>query len=107
MSRIVFLNTTILTCDGDFNLQTVTLDDVKNILRDDCERLSAIGHESTAHVMTKLLGEAVSVNRIQYRQEKGDIAICFKLNGRPPEGAILSIDDIIEYGFELKILIMR
>jgi hypothetical protein len=106
MERIVFLNTTILTCDGTFSLKTMSLDDVKLALAHAVEvpRLSAIGHESTAQVLTELLGEPIAVNRIQYCQADGDFAICFKLNGRPLEGKILSKEEIEAIGYELKVL---
>jgi len=107
--RFVFLNTTILTVDGDFNLRTVSLDEVRDMLGldPDVPRLSAIGHESAAQIMSELLGEPIDVNRIQYSQHPSDIAICFKLRGRPPEGAILSRNQIEEIGYEFKVLTMR
>lgn len=105
MKRIVFLNTTILTCDGIFALKTQSLKDVKSFLSSiKDERLSAIGHESTAQILTELLGEEIVCNRIQYKQEPEDLAICFKLNGRPPEGKILSKEEIEAIGYELKFL---
>jgi hypothetical protein len=107
-TRIVFLNTSILTCDGEFSLQTIALDDLLQLLSSkDVPRLSAIGHASTAQVMTELLGEEVTVNRIEYCQLDTDIAVVFKLNGRPPEGAILSRNQIEEIGYSFKLLIKR
>ena len=103
--RIVFLNTTILTCDGIFSLHTQPLANVRELLsavKD--ERLSAIGHESTALILSELLGETIECNRIQYKQEIGDLAICFKLNGRPPEGKILTKEEIEAIGYEFKFL---
>jgi hypothetical protein len=107
MSRIVFLNTTIITTDGSYNCHEHSLDHVRSILSSnpDMLRLSAVGHDSTAQIMTELFGEAVATNRIQYAQEVGDIAICFKLSGRPVEGAILSREEIEKLGYSLKLLI--
>lgn len=35
---------------------------------------------------------------------KGDLAVCFKLNSRPKEGSILSLEDLQEIGFSWKLL---
>lgn len=66
--------------------------------------LSAIGHESTAQIMTELLETEVSVNRIQFEQESNQKAIVFKLNGRAPEGVILSKEEIAAIGYKFQLL---
>ena len=66
--------------------------------------LSAIGHETTAQILTELLGFEIPVNRIEYRQEPGDIALVFKLRGRPSEGKILTRDEIEAMGYDFGIL---
>ncbi|HNC58634.1 MAG TPA: DUF1874 domain-containing protein [Leptospiraceae bacterium] len=55
--------------------------------------------------MSELLGVTVPVNRIEYRQETGDTAIVFKLKGRPPEGAILSKEQLEEIGYDFGIIV--
>ena len=107
MARIVFLNTTILTVDGKFELTTWPLEQVKAYLSD-CTypRLSAVGHESTAQILSSLLGEDVAVNRIQFAQESEDVCICFKLKGRAPEGKILTEEEVEAIGYEFKMLTM-
>ncbi|XGU48360.1 STIV orfB116 family protein [Fusobacterium necrophorum subsp. funduliforme] len=66
--------------------------------------LSAIGHESTALIMTELLDAQVQVNRIQFAQENNQKAIVFKLNGRAPEGVILSKEEIEAIGYKFQLL---
>lgn len=108
--KITMLNTSILTNFGTYSYVPATLKDV-------CERLgshvcdpdhsvieSAIGHQSTAEILTELTGIDIPVNRINYRQEVGDLAIIFKLNDRPPEGKILSREEIEEIGFSFGLL---
>ena len=96
---VAILNTTILTNDGEFTLKTITLEEAKEILKDK-EILSAVGHESTSQILTKLLEREIPLNRKQK-------AICFKLLGRPEEGKILSLEDIEKIGYELKLLEMK
>lgn len=101
--KIAILNTTILTNDGDFSLNTITLDEAKEIIKGQ-EILSAVGHQSTAEILTTLLGVEIPMNRILFSQEVGQFAICFKLNGRPPEGEILTKEQLEEIGFTFKLL---
>lgn len=103
---IAILNTTILTADGDFSLKTISLKEAKKLIKEK-EILSAVGHESTSQILTNLLKVDVPVNRIQFKQESGQKALCFKLLGRPEEGKILTLKEIEEIGYEFKILEMK
>nr|DAX28099.1 MAG TPA: hypothetical protein [Caudoviricetes sp.] len=103
---IAILNTTILTADGDFTLQAISLDEAKQLIKDK-EILSAVGHESTAQILTELLEVDVPLNRIQFKQQSGQKALCFKLNGRPQEGTILTAEEIEKIGYEFKLLEMK
>jgi hypothetical protein len=55
---------------------------------------SYIGHESTAHVISELLGEKVEANRAQIHLENGDSCYVFQLTQRLPEGKILTAEEI-------------
>ena len=103
MGKVVLLNTSILTAYGSFKYTQISLDDVIRLTSDGFE--SAIGHDSTAKILTSLIGQEVKTNRLQYKQEIRDIAIIFKLNGRPEEGKILTVDEIETIGYEFGILI--
>jgi hypothetical protein len=71
-------------------------------IRENCE--SAIGHESTAEILTELLGIPVAVNRTNNKQAPGDRAIVFKLRGRPEEGRVLMRADIDRIGYDFGLL---
>lgn len=62
--------------------------------------VSAVGHESTAAIMSELLGVQVPVNRIQVVPVPGDKLLCFKLKRRTPEGVVLSKEEIKQLGYE-------
>lgn len=108
--RTVILNTSILTSYGKFNYYPASLDGVLSHLQgaDDTgiPVISAVGHESTAAILSELLYREVKVNRIEFKQEIGDVAIIFKLRGRPPEGKILTRKEIEEIGFDFGLLAM-
>jgi hypothetical protein len=107
---ITLLNTSILTSYGSFTYESMSLKEARFRVHEATELAngptiqSAIGHEATAVILSKLLGIPVSVNRIQYKQEVGEQAIVFKLLGRPPEGKVLSEAEMEAVGYEFGLL---
>jgi hypothetical protein len=99
---ITILNTSIITAHGSYDYKSCSLEQAKELIAHGYQ--SAIGHESTAAVISTLLGVEVGMNRIQYQQQPGDTALIFKLKGRAPEGAILTVEEIDEIGYEWGIL---
>ena len=100
---IAILNTTIATTDGTYEIETITLAEAKTLLSGS-KIDSAIGHQSTASVMTTLLDVDIIMNRQQFSQQIGQQALVFKLKGRPEEGKILSSKEIKDMGYEFKII---
>lgn len=103
---VALLNTSIITADGDYEMYSISLEKARLLLVGN-EILSAIGHQSTADILTELLGQEVKMNRINFFQEVKQKAIIFKLNGRPEEGKILSRQEIEEIGYSFKLLIRQ
>jgi hypothetical protein len=101
--KLALLNTTIATTDGVFEVRTIDLEQARALAQNN-ETLSAIGHDSTAQIMSELLGVNVPVNRIQFAQELGQTALVFKLKGRAAEGVILNRKEIETIGYEFKIM---
>ena len=101
--KLAILNTSILTTTGTFELQDITLQEAQKLVKDN-EILSAIGHQSTADILTTLLDTEIPMNRIQFAQETGQKALVFKLNGRPEEGKILTQQEIEEIGYKFQML---
>lgn len=97
---ITILNTSILTNFGKYSYEPYTLDQAKLVVKWNGFQ-SAVGHQSTCDVLTKLLGVEVKLNRIQYSQKIGESALVFKLKGRLEEGKILSAEEVelMEYEF--------
>lgn len=109
---LAILNTSIITAFGSFDYNPISLDDAKLLVFNAVEPtigpdegiLSAVGHQSTAEILTELLEVEIPVNRIQFAQQVGQSAIVFKLKGRAPEGKILSREEIEEIGYEFGLL---
>lgn len=101
--KLALLNTSILTTTGTFKLEDISLDTAKKLVTEN-EILSAIGHKSTADVMTTLLNINIIANRIEFTQETGQKALVFKLNGRPEEGKILTAQEIEQIGYKFQLL---
>ena len=96
--KATILNTSILTTFGSFNYSPINVNEAKEMIKNGFE--SAVGHQSTCDVLTSLLGVSVPMNRIQYSQNIGDVALVFKLKGRPEEGKILTAEEIEQIGYE-------
>jgi len=101
---ITLLNTSILTSFGQYQYSPATIESARRLLADAPGWQSAIGHESTAAILSRLLDIDVPVNRIQYQQGVGDVAIVFKLRGRPPESAVLTVEQLEEIGYDFGVL---
>jgi len=96
------LNCAIATTDGIYEMSDLSLEEAKKILSGEKGFISAIGHQSTAEILTELLGITVAVNRIQFQQLPNQTAVIFKLDSRPPEGKILSRQEIEKIGYSFK-----
>ncbi len=96
---ITILNTSILTEFGSYLYTPLTLNEAKELVRT-TNFQSAIGHESTAAIISTLLNIDCQMNRMLYSQQPGDIALVFKLKGRPEEGKILTKTEIELIGYD-------
>ena len=103
MKKLAILNTSILTCEGEYKLERISLEEARDLIKNN-EFVSAIGHKSTAEILTMLLGEKIEENRIMFEQEQGQEALVFKLLGRPEEGKILTQQEIEEIGYKFQLL---
>lgn len=102
---ITILNTSILTCFGKFSYEPITVLEAQYLLRTNTWQ-SAIGHESTAKILSDLLQMEIPYNRIDYKQQPGEDAIVFKTLKRAHEGKILTELEIHELGFSFGLLKM-
>ena len=99
---LTLLNTSILTAFGTYRYESLALEDARRLVADGF--LSAVGHDSTAQMLSELLGVSVPVNRFDFQQQPGERAVVFKLKRRPPEGAILTADELQTIGYEFGLL---
>lgn len=104
MEKIIILNTAILTSEGMYTLRTISTEQAQKLVREN-EFISAVGHQVAAEMLTKILGVNVPYNRIDSRLAKGQTALVFKLNSRPPEGKILSEEEVKAIGYHFQLLI--
>jgi hypothetical protein len=81
------------------SVRGVDVEEVRKLLGSDF--ISAIGHESTAALLSNILGVDVKFNRTAVKLEPGDMAVVFQLLGRPPEGRVLTVEELrgIEHRF--------
>jgi hypothetical protein len=92
------ISPTMFPTPSSLLLKKIDLDTVKEILGNGF--VSAIGHQSTAEILTQLIGIQVQVNRVNVKTEYGDVLVVFSLKSRPPEGKILTREEIEQLGYE-------
>jgi len=63
--------------------------------------ISAVGHQSTAELLSQILGLPVEANRIQVSLGPGDRAVVFQLLERLPEGKVLGREELEQLQFKL------
>lgn len=109
MKKLALLNCAICTENGKYELKEIkNPDDLAEVVKQNGgykNLISAIGHQATADILTKLLGTKIIINRIEFKQEINQAAIIFKLNGRIPEGKVLTMQEIEQIGYTFKLLI--
>lgn len=80
------------TSTAMLRLTKITADEAKELLSKGF--VSAIGHEGTAQLLTKLLGIPIPSNRIAVYMQKGDVGIHFFLKQRLSEGKVLTEEEL-------------
>jgi len=83
----------------------ISLGEVKALLKEGF--VSAVGHESTARVLSVLLGTEVPFNRAQIAIREGDVIVSFQFMVRLPEGKVLGEDEVLALYQEGKIKFFR
>jgi Domain of unknown function (DUF1874). len=100
---IAIYNGTVVTSDGLYRITNLSIESAK-ALATQSQLISAIGHQAAAELLSEILQTTIPPNRIQFIQQVGQLAIALKLNQRPPEGTILSKEQMLEVGFTLKLI---
>jgi Domain of unknown function (DUF1874). len=85
---------------GVITVERITIDEAKQIVQS-TDFVSAVGHESTAQLLSQILGVNIPTNRIAVQLLKGDIGLHFVLKQRLPEGKILTYDELKTLQYEL------
>lgn len=100
---LYLFNTTIMPNEGLYLNRKVSLEQALQICKGFDSFVSAIGHQGAADAFNQLgfFDGKVAVNRISAVMEPGDQAIAIKVLGRLPEGAILTLEELQQIGFEL------
>jgi len=68
---------------------------------------SAVGHQSTAQLLTNILGQEIPFNRIQIQLEPGDKMLAFLLKKRLEEGKVIkTVEELEQIGYSLWLFII-
>jgi hypothetical protein len=99
------LSPTLIEGGAIIKASPISLGEVKALLKEGF--ISAVGHESTAKVLSRLLGTDVPFNRAQISIKEGDVIISFQFLIRLPEGKVLGEDEVLALYNEGKIKFFR
>ncbi|MBP7642560.1 MAG: DUF1874 domain-containing protein [Saprospiraceae bacterium] len=101
--KLYIVNSPIIDGAGMYDYQIIDKTQAISFIRGR-SFISAIGHESTAEVLSAILGTKVEHNRIQIQLNKGDQCLVFRIKERIEEGRVYTRDDIEKMNTELGIL---
>ncbi len=101
---LYLLNSPVLTSYGDYSFSGAIAVEQARALIVNNEFVSAIGHQSTADVLSVLLEVEVPVNRVRIEMQAGDKALVFRLLARMEEGRVFSREEIENLPFEFGVL---
>jgi len=99
-------NTAIIPIDWNqrdaatVRLRRITPEEARELVKKN-EFVSAVGHEATAEVLSRLLGVRVPFNRAAVYMQPGDEGIHFVLRTRLPEGKVLSEEELAKLDYWL------
>lgn len=94
---VYLLSALVIPCKDDYFVfvgERVGVEQVKEILKNGF--VSAVGHESTAKVLSELLGMEIPTNRITVDMKIGDVAIAVQFLKRLPEGKVLNETELMK-----------
>lgn len=106
--KLYLLNSPVITGDGNYIYRTISIDEAKEILQMHLNAntvINAIGHESTIRIFNTVFNTDFPVNRITIQMKTLECALVFKLKARPPEGKVLTADEIEQIGYEFGLLV--
>lgn len=104
---LAILNSLTVTADGTFFVRTISESEAIGIVSDAMRAngvRSYVGHESTAQIISTVLGLDVQATHEQLSQGVRQLALAFKLNGRPKPGVELNREELEAIGFTLKLI---
>ena len=100
---IYLLNTPVLTAYGTYRFRgPLKVEKASELLVHGF--VSAIGHVTTAELLSELLGFEIIHQRVQIEMKPGDQALVFRLLKRLPMGDISSRSALEKAGYELALL---
>ncbi|HHC19344.1 MAG TPA: DUF1874 domain-containing protein [Euryarchaeota archaeon] len=86
-------------------IKRISLETARDIVKKATDRYSIVGHESTARLMSEMLGVNVPANRVQYLIKDYDTVLVVTLAFRPPEGKVYTYNELRQLYKEGKIAI--
>lgn len=99
------LSSLVIPCTEDciIDCRRISLDEAREFVKDG-DFVSAVGHKSTAELLSELLGVNIECNRTFVDMKPGDEAIAVQFLERIAEGKVLSREELEKMYKEGKIV---
>lgn len=105
VGKLYILNSPVITGEGLYKVKKVTAEEAKEMIKNCKEIVSAVGHQATAEILSKLLETPIPFNRVEIQMAPGDVALVFRLKQRLPEGTIIrTTEELEKIGYELMLI---
>ena len=84
--------------EGILKVKKISSEDAKKLVeevrKEGKEIISCVGHQSTAQILSEILGTQIPMNRIAIKLDKGDQLLVLQLKTRLQEGKVLTKEEI-------------
>jgi hypothetical protein len=85
--------------ETELKVKEITVEQARSFLKNQ-EFVSAVGHSSTAEVLSRLLDIEIVPNRVSIKISKNDQLLVFQLLVRLEEGRVLSREELLALPFK-------
>lgn len=102
---LYIMNTSIIPpqFEGRMVVKNISLFEARGLMMK-CDYTSAVGHQSSADVLTELLEVIVPMNRVSIRVQSGDSILAFQLEERLAEGITPTAEMLMNLKYTLRLI---
>ena len=103
--RLLLLGSAVLTSEGRYQYRLISQPEAVELLRARAAEIASfVGHESTAALLTELVGVPFAANRGSVTQRTGETAVVVRLAQRAPQASEYAHNELTARSLEWGLL---